>query len=66
LSWRRDTREAALEAANVLKALNPYGKIVIRDLQTGVEIQSAEAVIQRDAPAITGRREGPLSGEADI
>ena len=34
----RDTREAALEAANVLKALNPYGKIVIRDLQTGAEI----------------------------
>jgi hypothetical protein len=33
----RDTREAALEAANVLKALNPYGKIVIRDLQTGAD-----------------------------
>ena len=33
----RDTREAALEAANVLKALNPDGKIVMRDLQTGAD-----------------------------
>jgi hypothetical protein len=31
----RDTREAALEAANVLKALNPW--IAIRDLQTGAQ-----------------------------
>jgi hypothetical protein len=34
----RDRREAAYEAANVLKALSPYAKIVIRDLQTGQEI----------------------------
>ncbi len=34
----RDSREAAFEAANVLKALRPYTKIVISDLQTGAEI----------------------------
>jgi hypothetical protein len=34
----RDMREAAFEAANVLKALRPYTKVVIRDLQTGAEI----------------------------
>jgi hypothetical protein len=34
----RDTREAALEAANVLKAINPSSQIVIRDLRTGKEI----------------------------
>jgi hypothetical protein len=35
---RRETREAAEEAANVLKALRPYTNVLIRDLQTGVEI----------------------------
>jgi hypothetical protein len=35
---RRDSREAAFEAANVLKALRPYTKIVISDLGTGAEI----------------------------
>jgi hypothetical protein len=30
-----DKREVAFEAANVLKALSPYAKVVIRDLQTG-------------------------------
>jgi hypothetical protein len=34
----RDLREAAFEAANVLKALSPYAKVIIRDLQTGTEI----------------------------
>ena len=34
----RNTREAALEAANVLKAINPSSKVVIRDLRTGAEI----------------------------
>jgi hypothetical protein len=34
----RDRREAAFEAANVLKALSPYSKVIIRDLQTGKEI----------------------------
>ncbi len=34
----RDSHEAAFEAANVLKALRPYTKIVISDLQTGAEI----------------------------
>jgi hypothetical protein len=34
----RDMREAAFEAANVLKALNPHARVVIRDLQTGQEI----------------------------
>jgi hypothetical protein len=34
----RDTREAAFEAANVLKALRPYTKVMIRDLLTGAEI----------------------------
>ena len=34
----RDLREAAFEAANVLKALNPYCKVMIRDLKTGAEI----------------------------
>jgi hypothetical protein len=32
----RDLREAAFEAANVLKALNPYCKV--SDLHTGAEI----------------------------
>jgi hypothetical protein len=34
----RDTREAAVEAANVLKALSPSAKVVIRDLQRGAVI----------------------------
>jgi hypothetical protein len=34
----RDTREAAFEAANVLQASNPHAKVIIRDLQTGQEI----------------------------
>lgn len=34
----RHTSEAALEAANVLKALRPDSKVVIRDLETGAEI----------------------------
>ena len=34
----RDTREAAYEAANVRKTLSPYAKAVIRDLDTGQEI----------------------------
>jgi hypothetical protein len=34
----RDTREAALEVTNVLKAINPSSKVVIRDLRTGKEI----------------------------
>lgn len=34
----RDTRESALEAANVLKALNPISRIMVHDLQTGAEI----------------------------
>jgi hypothetical protein len=34
----RDTREAAFDAANVLKALRPYAQVVIRDLRTGTEI----------------------------
>ena len=34
----RDRGETAFEAANVLKALSPYAKVVIRDLQTGQEI----------------------------
>jgi hypothetical protein len=39
----RDTREVALEAANVLKACRPYSKVVIRDLQTGAEIDPQKA-----------------------
>ena len=31
----RDTREIALEAANVLKACKPYSKVVVCDLSTG-------------------------------
>jgi hypothetical protein len=34
----RDTREAAIEAANVLKAMHPYSKVTICDLQTGEEL----------------------------
>ncbi len=34
----RDARETALEAANVLKALSPYSKVMIRDLWTGEDI----------------------------
>ncbi len=30
----RDTREIAIEAANFLKARNPYSKVVIHDLRT--------------------------------
>jgi hypothetical protein len=39
----RDSREPAFEAANVLKALRPYTKIVVRDLQTGQEIDPQKA-----------------------
>jgi hypothetical protein len=31
----RDTRDIALEAANVLKACNPNSNVVVRDLSTG-------------------------------
>jgi hypothetical protein len=34
----RDQLEVAMEAASVLKACRPYGRVVIRDLQTGTEI----------------------------
>jgi hypothetical protein len=35
----RDAREIALEAANVLKACNPNGKVVVRDLSTGETLE---------------------------
>ena len=34
----RDQLQVAMEAASVLKACRPYGRVVIRDLQTGTEI----------------------------
>lgn len=34
----RDARETALEAADVLTALRPHAKVMIRDLQTGADI----------------------------
>jgi signal recognition particle GTPase len=37
----RDTREMALEAANVLKACRPHSKVVVRDLTTGETIEFA-------------------------
>jgi hypothetical protein len=44
----RDSREIALEAANVLKACNPYSKIAIRDLLTGETLEfGAEAKAQK-------------------
>jgi hypothetical protein len=37
----RDALDIALEAANVLKACNPYSKVVIRDLSTGEVMEFA-------------------------
>jgi hypothetical protein len=36
----RDTREIAIEAANVLKAKNPHSRVMVRDRETGVTIEA--------------------------
>jgi hypothetical protein len=43
----RDVRDIAIEAANFLKAQNPYSKVVIRDLLTGetMEMQPRKPAI---------------------
>ena len=45
----RDDREIALEAANVLKACNPYSNVVVRDLSTGetLEFGASDAVARK-------------------
>ena len=35
----RDTRDIALEAANILTACNPYSIVVVRDLSTGETLE---------------------------
>ncbi len=45
----RDAMEIALEAANVLKACNPYSKVVVRDQTTGktFEFGASEPTAQK-------------------